>query len=394
MITQIKDSICKQFRLALLLLPVTLWLFNSCGPQNIDSAAAEKGLKDYYSNDFLIGVALFPDLFEDSISENLVRTQFSSIVAENDMKWERVHPTLDEYTFDRADKIVDYTQANNIALIGHTLVWHSQLGEGVLTKEGSMDENDFVDKETLVARMKQHITTVAGRYKGKVHGWDVVNEALNEDGTLRESGFLKIAGEDYIQKAFEFAHEADPEAELYYNDYNLVQPAKRQGAINLVKNLQEKGAKVDAVGIQAHWELNFPPLEEIEKSILEFSELGVKVMFTELDVSVLPSPWRMPSADISIRFENNETMNPYATGLPDSVNDQLAQRYKDIFALFLKHKDKISRVTFWGLHDGNSWKNGFPIKGRTDYPLLFDRNGKMKKAYEEVISLKEKQPAQ
>jgi len=394
MLSQIKASICKRFNLTFLPIPCVALIVFGCSTQSIDSVQSEKGLKDHFSNDFLIGVALFPELFEDSLTEILVRTHFNSIVAENDMKWEKVHPTLDEYTFDRADKIVDYTEANGIALIGHTLVWHSQLGEGVYTKEGSQDENDLVDRETLLNRIKDHIFTVAGRYKGKIHGWDVVNEALNEDGTLRESNFLNIAGDEYIQKAFEYAHEADPEAELYYNDYNLVQPEKRLGAINLVKNLQEKGIKVDAIGVQAHWELDFPSLEEIEKSILEYSALGVKVMFTELDISVLPSPWRMPSADISVRFENNETMNPYPDALPDSINDALAQRYKDIFALFLKHQDKISRVTFWGLHDGNSWKNGFPIKGRTDYPMLFDRKGQMKKAYEEVIKLKENEQDQ
>jgi len=240
---------------------------------------------------------------------------------------------------------------------------------------------------TLINRIHDHISTIVGRYKDKVDGWDVVNEALNEDGSLRESNFLKIAGDGFIANAFEFAHEADPQAELYYNDYNLVEPAKRDGAVRLVKSLKDKGIRIDGVGIQAHWELNYPSLEEIEKSIMAYSELGVKVSFTELDISVLPSPWRMPSADVSIRFENNETMNPYPNGLPDSVQTALADRYKDIFALFNKHKDKIERVTFWGLHDGASWKNGFPIRGRTDYPLLFNRNLEPKKAYWAVVDL-------
>jgi len=303
------------------------------------------------------------------------------------MKWQRIHPTLNEYDFDPADKLVVFAETNNMKVIGHTLVWHSQLGKGVFVPEGAKDESVLVDSAELMNRIKEHIFTVAGRYKGKIHGWDVVNEALNEDGTLRETNFLKIAGDGYIQKAFEFAHEADPNAELYYNDYNMVEPAKRQGAIKLIRNLQEKGAQVDGVGIQAHWELNYPSLEEIEKSILAYSELGVMVMFTELDISVLPSPWRMPSADVSMRFENNETMNPYPNRLPDSVNTALAQRYRDIFALFNKHKDKVSRVTFWGLHDGVSWKNGFPIRGRTDYPLLFDRQMKPNKAYDEILNL-------
>ena len=359
-------------------------LFSSC-LNKTHNEAEEKGLKDYYSDNFLIGVALFPKLFEDSVAAALIKKNFNSITAENDMKWERVHPTLNKYTFDRADQIVDFTQSNNIKLIGHTLVWHSQLGEGVFEKEG--EENMLVDSATLMNRIKDHISTVAGRYKGKVHGWDVVNEALNDDGTLRESNFLKIAGEGYIEKAFEFAREADPNAELYYNDYNLVKPDKLDGALRIVKNLKDKGMRIDGVGIQAHWELNYPSLEEIENSIVACAEAGVKVMFTELDISVLPSPWRMPSADIDIRFENNEIMNPYTEGIPDSVNDALTQRYADIFALFNKHKDKISRVTFWGFHDGISWKNGFPIRGRTDYPLIFDRNMEPKDAYWKLIDL-------
>jgi endo-1,4-beta-xylanase len=360
-------------------------LTGSCTSNAPNGQTKTGGLKDHYAGTYLIGVALFPELFDDSVSAGLIKTQFNSITAENDMKWERVHPTLNEYTFDRADEIVDFTQRNDIELIGHTLVWHSQLGKGVFTAEEN--EEIHVDSATLMSRVKEHIFTVAGRYKGKVHGWDVVNEALNDDGTLRESGFLKIAREGYISKAFEFANEADPEAELYYNDYNLVNPAKREGAIRIVRSLQEKGLRIDAVGVQAHWELDYPSLEEIEKSILAYSDAGVQVMFTELDISVLPSPWRMPSAEVSIRFENNETMNPYPAGMPDSINLALAQRYKDIFAIFNKHSDKISRVTFWGLHDGISWKNGFPIRGRTDYPLLFDRKMKPKDAYWEVVGL-------
>ena len=359
--------------------------FFSCKQDTQTGAESNSGLKDFYTHNYLVGTALYPEVFDDVTTNNLVQKQFNSITPENDMKWERIHPTWEEYTFDRADKIVDYCQKNDKKLIGHTLVWHSQMGKGVFTH--TAEDTILVDSATLMNRVKEHINTVAGRYKGKIYGWDVVNEALNEDGTLRESNFLKIAGEGYIQKAFEFAYEADPNAELYYNDYNMVEPAKRDGAIALIKKLQQAGVKIDGVGMQAHWELDYPPLEKIEESIIAYAELGINVMVTELDISVLPSPWRMPSADISIRFENNPTMNPYPEGLPDSIDVALAKRYKDIFALFNKHKDKISRVTFWGLHDGNSWKNGFPIKGRTDYPLLFDRALKPKKAYDEVVSL-------
>jgi endo-1,4-beta-xylanase len=351
----------------------------------------QKGLKDYYINNFLIGAAIFPGLFDNPVSAELIKTHFSTITPENDMKWGSLHPVLNKYRFERADKIAEFAHSNNIKLIGHTLIWHSQLGFGVFTKEGSTDPNALADKDTLYKRIKDHIFTVAGRYKGKVHGWDVVNEALNEDGSYRESGFYKIAGPEYIEKAFEYAHMADPNAELYYNDYNLVIPEKRAGAVRIIKKLKEKGLRIDAVGIQGHWDLKFPELIEIENTIKQFSELGVKVMFTELDVSVLPSPWNTPSADIGIRHENKGDMNPYKDGLPQSVSDELAKRYSDIFTIFNRYRDKISRVTFWGLHDGISWKNNFPILGRADYPLLFDREMKPKKAYFSVIDLMKKE---
>ncbi|NLD36234.1 MAG: endo-1,4-beta-xylanase [Desulfatiglans sp.] len=365
--------------------PLLLLLFLSCNLKPSDSGDIEKGLKDYYKDNFLIGAAIFPGLLDNPVSSELIKSHFSAVTPENEMKWGSLHPALDQYRFERADKIAEFAQANNVKLIGHTLVWHSQLGQGVFTKEGS---NDQVDKETLFNRIRDHIFTVAGRYKGKVHGWDVVNEALNEDGTMRQSGFYKIAGDEFIEKAFEYARMADPDAELYYNDYNLVIPEKRAGAVRIVKKLKEKGLRIDAVGVQAHWDMKFPELIEIENTIRDFSELGVKVMFTELDVSVLPSPWtNTPSADIGIRHENNQEMNPYKDGLPESVADELAKRYSDIFTIFNRHKDKVSRVTFWGLHDGISWKNNFPVPGRTDYPLLFDREMRPKKAYFSIVNL-------
>ena len=359
----------------------------SCGAEPVKKEERPKGLKDYYADNFLIGAALFPELFDDPVSEELIKRQFNSITPENDFKWASLHPAPGEYRFDRADRIAQFANANNIKLIGHTLVWHSQLGQGVFTKKGTTDPNEPVDSKTLLKRIRDHIFTVAGRYRGKVLGWDVVNEALNEDGTYCMSNFYKIAGDTFIEKAFEYAREADPGAELYYNDYNLVIPEKREGAVRLIRKLLAKGLKVDAVGIQAHWDLTFPDLSEIEKSIQEFSQLGIKVMFTELDVSVLPSPLNTPSADIGIRHENKGNMNPYPDGIPDEVDEALAKRYRDIFMIFNKYRDKISRVTFWGLHDGISWKNNFPVYGRTDYPLLFDRDMKSKRSYFGVVDL-------
>lgn len=354
--------------------------------------STDHGLKDYFENKYYIGVAIPQWFLEDGKEKELIEKHFNSITSENDMKWQSIHPEEDKYNFNVADRFVSFGNENDMFVVGHTLVWHSQLAPWVLKPVQTGDpakDTLMVDSSTLKIRIKDHIETIVGRYKGKVHGWDVVNEALNDDGTFRESGFYKILGKGFISYSFKIANQVDPEAELYYNDYNLVMPDKRAGAVGIVKMLKEEGVQIDGVGIQAHWALDHPSLEEIEKSILAYSDLGVQVMFTELDVSVLPSPWRMPSADISVRFQNNEAMNPYTDGMPDSIQTALAQRYEDIFELFNKHKDKISRVTFWGLHDGVSWKNGFPIRGRTDYPLLFDRNLKPKKAYHSVIGTAE-----
>lgn len=347
-------------------------------------AVQESTLKDAFRDKFLIGVAVNrSQIHQRNEAENkLITSQFNSLTAENDMKWMHIHPKPDTFNFEHADKLVELAEANKMFVVGHTLIWHSQLAPWVF----KTDEGGTIDSVELTKRMKHHIHTIVGRYKGRIKGWDVVNEALAEDGSLRKSQFLNVGGPAFIEKAFEFAHEADPDAELYYNDYNIENPAKRDGAIRIIKNLQAKGIKIDGVGIQGHWGLQYPPLEDIEAAIEMYGALGVKVMFTELDISALPNPSRMPTADISARSASNPAMNPYPDGLPDSVQTQLADRYAAVFKLFNKHADKISRVTFWGLHDGLSWKNNFPIRGRTDYTLLFDRNLKPKKAYHAVVA--------
>jgi endo-1,4-beta-xylanase len=215
----------------------------------------------------------------------------------------------------------------------------------------------------------------------------VVNEAINDqDGGLRKTPWLDIIGEDFAAKAFEFAHKADPKAELYYNDYSLYRTDKREGTIKLVKSLQAKGIPVKAIGMQGHYGLTVPTLDQVEASIIAFSKLGVKVNFTELDIDVLPNPSRRQGADIAETFGDNEKYNVYTKGLPDSVEQKLTRRYADLFALFRKHADKIDRITFWGVTDANSWLNNWPIRGRTSYPMLFDRNYQPKPAFQAVIN--------
>ena len=340
----------------------------------------EPTLKEAFKSNFLIGSAVNDNLVskKDSLGEQIVLTEYNTITPENSMKWMYMEPEQGKFEFETADKYIDFSTKNDIAFIGHNLVWHSQLAGWVEKIES---------KEELSASLKNHVQTVAARYSGKIHGWDVVNEALNEDGTLRNSLFLKQLGPDYLINSFKWAQEADPKAELYYNDYNMTRQEKRAGAIKLVKDIQASGARIDGIGMQAHWGLEDPTLEEIETSILEYSDLGIQVMITEFDITVLPNPWDLEGAEVSQNFEGNEHMNPYTKELPDSVNTQLAQRYKDIFSLFKKHSDKISRVTFWGINDGVSWLNSWPIEDRTNYPLLFDREYNRKPAYYSVLEV-------
>jgi endo-1,4-beta-xylanase len=235
--------------------------------------------------------------------------------------------------------------------------------------------------------MHDHIQTVVGRYKGRIQSWDVVNEALNEDGTLRESLWLKIIGEDYIAKAFQYAHEADPQAQLNYNDYSLENEAKLKGALALVAKLKAQGVPISTVGIQGHDTLDQPTLEQEDAAISAFGKLGVKVAITELDIDVLPRTPEMFTAEVSLKMRQDPKLNPYVNGLPDSVEQQLTKRYAGLFGVFLKHSDVVNRVTLWGVTDANSWLNNWPIPGRTSYPLLFDRIGQPKPAVQAVIAV-------
>ena len=344
-------------------------------------------LKNVYKDYFLIGAALNQSQFtgKDTISDVIVKEQFNSITPENILKWMYIHPEIDKYNFEPADDFVEFGEKNNMFIIGHTLVWHSQVPRWVFQD----DKGNAVDRETLLNRMHDHIQTVVGRYKGKVKGWDVVNEALNEDGTLRQTQWMKIIGEDYIEKAFQFAHEADPNAELYYNDYSLVNAPKRNGAIQLIKNLQSKGIKISGVGLQGHYKMDWPTTAQIDSSIKAFAALGIKVMITELDIDVLPQATFNMGADVSLNVEAKEKLNPFKNGLPDSVQQLLAERYAELFNVFVNNSKSISRVTFWGVLDRDSWLNDWPVRGRTSYPLLFDRNGNPKPAYDAVIKLSE-----
>jgi endo-1,4-beta-xylanase len=342
-------------------------------------------LKDAYRGSFHVGAAIneAQAAETDTRGAALAAAQFDSISPENALKWERIHPEPNTYRFDLADQYVAFGEKHHMFIVGHCLVWHNQIPGWVFRD----DKGDFVDRETLLKRMHDHIQTVVGRYKGRIQSWDVVNEALNDDGTLRETPWQKIIGEDYIAKAFQYAHEADPQAQLTYNDYSLENPAKRKGALALITKLKAQGIPITSVGMQGHNGLEWPSAEQEDTSISEFAGGGVKVAISELDIDVLPPVPHQQSADVTLKIEQDPKLNPYAAGLPQPVEQELAKRYAGLFAVFLKHRDVVTRVTLWGVTDADSWRNDWPVKGRTSYPLLFDRNGQPKPAFQAVLRL-------
>jgi len=345
--------------------------------------SAQDKLKDVFKDYFLIGAALNRDqIFEKDLpAAKIVNEQFNTISPENILKWGEVHPQPDRYNFEAADRYVDFGSRNGMFVVGHNLVWHNQTPKWVFQDK----KGNLVSRDELLKRLREHIETVVGRYKGKIKGWDVVNEALNDDGSLRQTPWLKIIGEDYLAKAFEYAHRADPAAELYYNDYSLENEPKRRGAIALIKKLLAQGIPITAVGLQGHNNLTFPTVEQQDATLSEFAALGIKIAITELDVSVLPDPEGFSGAEVSLSFEMKEKLNPYKNGLPAEIQKKLADRYAELFAVYLKHHQDIDRITFWNVTDKESWLNNFPVRGRINHPLLFDRQGKPKPAFNAVI---------
>jgi endo-1,4-beta-xylanase len=360
-----------------------LALAAGCGHPPTSSVAPAATLKDAFRGAFLVGAALNPNQFteHDARGAALVKAQFNTITPENVLKWEAVHPRPDTYDFAAPDRYVAFGEQNGMFIVGHTLVWHNQTPRWVFQDANGKP----VGRDMLLARMRDHIHTVVGRYKGRIKGWDVVNEALDEDGTLRRSPWLMIIGDDYIAKAFEYAHEADPAAELYYNDYSVENAAKRNGAVRLITKLKAQGVPVAAIGLQGHDKMDWPTPAQQDSTIVALAKLGVKVNITELDVDVLPPAVQNRTADVSMRAQLDPKTNPYASGLPDSVQRALAARYASLFQVFLAHRDVIDRVTFWGVGDGDSWLNNWPVPGRVSYPLLFDRQDSPKLAFDAVI---------
>ncbi|MEE2024477.1 endo-1,4-beta-xylanase [Alkalimonas mucilaginosa] len=338
-----------------------------------------------YEKYFYVGVALSKTDTADDIVMQSVLENFNSMTHEFAMKWSQVETSPGVYDFSYMDDFAGIANKNNFRLIGHTLVWHKANPSWLFTDRVM---NDDMARDFYLEVMRKHIATMVARYRGKVHGWDVVNEAFYYDGNFRPSPWLNLIGKDYIEKAFEFAHQADPDVELYYNDYGLVDKSKQDAVVEMIQRLQEKGVPIHGVGIQGHYSLTYPDLERLDNAIARFSELGLKVMITELDVSVLPFPGpEERGEDAEINPARVQELNPYSEGLPDEAMQQLTDRYVDLFCIFLKHRDAVSRVTFWGVTDARSWRNDWPVKGRTDHPLLYDRNMQPKPVVPALVDL-------
>lgn len=346
-----------------ILMLVTLLAFNQ------DHSPA---LKTLFAEDFYVGAALnYQEVGgREARALSVLKKHFSSISPENGLKWIKVHPEPDRYDFEFGDQYVQLGETLDAFVVGHALAWHQQVPDWVFEQE----DGSFKTKEELLSTLEEHIEKVVGRYRGKIHGWDVVNEAIEDNGEFRESKWFEIAGVDFIKTAFRKANEVDPEAELYYNDYNVFNSKKRAAILALANEMRAEGIRIDGIGMQGHYMLRSPKVEEIEKGILEIHDAGFKVMITELDVDVLKRPKGAIGADLAKNYDFQAEFNPYADGLPEDIHKELIQRYIDIFELYLAHSDKISRVTFWGGNDGESWLNNWPVRGRTNYPLLFDRD--------------------
>lgn len=333
---------------------------------------SSKGLKEYFRNYFTMGVAVSPRSLQTDEAA-LILKNFASITPENAMKMGPIHPRENEYYWKDADSIMAFAQRNKLKVRGHNLCWHNQAPRWMFTNAAG----DTVSKSVLLQRLKDHITTVVNRYKGQIYAWDVVNEAISDKGDeyLRNSAWYRICGEEFIAKAFEYAHAADPDALLFYNDYNEINPVKREKMYRLVKGLKDAGVPIHGIGLQGHWAINEPSEEELSSTIKKFADLGLKVQITELDISVY-------NKEHDARDKKTEDNNTAFT--PEKENAQIAM-YQKCFRVFEKYKKTITGITFWNISDRSSWLDNFPVRGRKDYPLLFDKDLQPKKAFWAVV---------
>lgn len=352
-------------------LMIFLFLVN-CNNSYAKLSHEKYALQKIFKDKFLIGAAVgYHQIVRNDKHEiALIEKHFNTITPENCMKWQVIHPEPGVYNFKQADRFVEFGEKNNMFIVGHILLDQVMVPDWVFQNA----DGNTTDRETLLMRIKEHIHTVVGHYKGRIHAWHVINEAIGSDGKYRKSKWLDIIGEDHIEKAFEYAHQADPNVELHYNGHDMLTEEATNSIIRLIKNIKSQGGRIDGVGVQAHWKLHTPSAKVVEDSIVKLAASGVKMMITEMDITVLPR-----------NAEMYDNLNPYPDGLPVEMQEKLAKRYGELFSVFCKHADKLHVVNFWGVHDKQSWLNDWPIRGRTDYPLLFGRNLQPKPAFFAVV---------
>lgn len=365
-----------QLLCAACIITMLIGLSQCTGSKNINKNDPAKGLKDYYKDYFTMGVAVSPQGLKREDEAALVKQHFTSMTPENAMKMGPIHPRENVYFWRDADSIVAFAKANNMKMRGHTLCWHNQAPRWMFI-DSSHNPPDTVSKELLFKRLKEHITTVVSRYKGDVYAWDVVNEVISDNPNeyFRNSAWYRICGEEFVEKAFQYAHEADPNALLFYNDYNEVVPQKREKIFKMVKALKDKGIPIHGVGLQAHWSIHDITEGAVDSTIAKFAELGLKIQITELDIKVQPGGNRRDSTR-GYTAERERLQN---------------EAYEMVFRMFRKYKDVISGVTFWNVSDRYSWLDRRGGGGKA-YPLLFDTTYKPKPAYYQVIDFNPNAP--
>lgn len=375
----------------LIVISVATLLLSSCGGKqtapDVSNTSLAKAYEAYWNTS--VSVNQWEVASDNNPQTNdwpIIVNNFNWVVAENCMKCEVIHPEQNRYDFTLADEFVSKAQAANLKILGHCLIWHSQCAPWFHVD----GEGNLVSADTLKARMKEHITTVMTHFKGKVSAWDVCNECFEDDGSLRNSLFYQILGEDFIKLAFEYAHEADPDVELYYNDYSMNKPTKVESVCKFFEPLVKNGLPLTAINMQGHVILEDGAEQIIagyDHSIATIEAIGVKTGFSELDLSVLPNPFGFSGANISDKFAYRPEMDPYTNGFPTERQDEVDKFWVDFYKMLLTHKEAITRVGFWCLNDANSWRNDFPIKGRMDYATLFDRNNNPKPTVAKLIEL-------
>ena len=346
---------------------------------SLHGAESPKTLREAAGDMLLIGCPVgIKDLDNPELLALILR-EFNCITVETEIMPFKLGADRDAFAFDRADRVIEWVEKQGLPILGHMLLWDYKTPVWLFTDESGKP----LPRDKGLENLRYYIHTVMTHYKGRIMAWNVVNEAISDEPGeyLRDTSAWRSIGDDYVEKAFEFAEEADPNVQLYYNDYNVILPEKREKTLRLVRSLMHRGRRIDAIGLQGHWLIDRPPAQLIDDAIEAFAAEGLKVMITELDVDVLPR---------TVTGANMQTVdhgpNPYPNGLTDEMQQRLTDRYRSIFEHLVKHPSVVN-ITFWGSHDGRSWLNNFPVTGRTNHALLFDRQLKNKPAHAAVLKV-------